>query len=102
MAVTRIKRIPPIPIALAVGSMQAILGFFFGLLSVSRLGALQKFLTDYAGLTGTTIPSLPGVGTMYLLAYPLGGFIVGFLGTLIVAYVYNLIAQRAPVYVELK
>lgn len=106
MAVTKIKRVPPMPIAIAVGLVNAVLGLIFGILSVLGLGIVNQWVAEFAGLAGMTIDvSLLAVinkGYWIILGYPIGGFIVGFLGTLIVAHVYNAIAKKNPIHIETK
>lgn len=104
MAVSKIKSIPPMPIALAVGLVNAILGLVLGILVAINLSIVTNLIADYAGITGITIPQLSAVnaGALVIVGYPIGGFIVGFLGTLIVAHVYNVIAKKTPIHLELK
>lgn len=106
MAVSKIKSIPPVPIALAVGLVNAVLGLIFGILTVVGLGIVGDWLNEFAGLAGITVNvgmlSIINKGYWLILGYPIGGFIVGFLGTLIVAHVYNVIAKKNPIHLEIK
>lgn len=106
MAVSKIRKIPPIPIALAVGLVNAVLGLVFGILSAIGLNIVNDWLRSFAGLAGITLNvgvlSMVNSGYLLIIGYPIGGFIVGFLGTLIVAHVYNAIAKKAPIHLELK
>ena len=104
MVISKIKRIPPGPIALAVGLVNAALGLILGILSAVNLVMINKWLAEWAGIAGVTVPQLSvlNIGALLIIGYPIGGFIVGFLGTLIVAHVYNIVARRAPIHVELK
>lgn len=104
MAVSKIRRIPPVPIALAVGLINAVLGLVLGILTAINLSMVVGWLAQWAGIAGITIPQLStlNAGMLLIIGYPIGGFIVGFLGTLIVAYVYNLVAKKAPIHLELK
>jgi uncharacterized membrane protein len=104
MAVSKIKRIPPVPIALAVGLINAVLGLILGILTAVNLGIVVSWIAQLAGIASITVPQLDvlKVGALVIIGYPIGGFIVGFLGTLIVAHVYNVVAKKAPIHLELK
>jgi hypothetical protein len=106
MAISKIKRVPPMPIAIAVGLVNAVLGLVFGILSVLGLGIANKWIAEFAGLAGITVDvtllTIINKGYLLILGYPIGGFIVGFLGTLVVAHVYNVIAKKNPIHVEIK
>lgn len=104
MAISKVRRIPPVPIALAVGLVNAVLGLVLGILAAINLGMVSNLLAEYAGIAGITLPQLSVVnaGALLIIGYPIGGFVVGFLGTLIVAYVYNVVAKKTPIHVELK
>lgn len=104
MALTKVKKIPLVPIALAVGLVNAVLGLVLGILTAINLNSVVSLLAQIAGISGITLPQLNYVnaGALLIVGYPLGGFIVGFLGTIIVAFVYNVIAKKVPIRVELK
>lgn len=104
MAVSKLKRIPPIPIALAVGLVNAVLGLILGILTAVNLNAVIGLIAQWAGIAGVTIPQLNilNTGALLIVGYPVGGFVVGFLGTLIVAYVYNVVAKKTPIHLEIK
>lgn len=104
MAVSKIKRIPPVPIAIAVGLVNAVLGLILGILTAVNLNNVIRLVAQWAGIAGVTIPQLNilNAGALLIIGYPVGGFVVGFLGTLIVAYVYNMVAKRTPIHVEFK
>jgi ABC-type dipeptide/oligopeptide/nickel transport system permease component len=104
MAVSKIRKIPPVPIALAVGLVNAVLGLILGILSAVNLNVINQWLVEWAGIAGVTIPQLSmlNAGALLIIGYPIGGFVVGFLGTLIVAHVYNVVAKKAPIHLELK
>lgn len=104
MAVSKIKRIPPFPIALAVGLVNAVLGLILGLLTAVNLNIITNVIAQWAGIAGVTIPQLNilNTGALLIIGYPVGGFIVGFLGTFVVVYVYNVVAKKTPIHLELK
>ena len=104
MAVTKVKRIPPVPIAIAVGLVNAVLGLILGILTAVNLGILVSWFAQLAGISGITVPQLNvlNAGALLIIGYPIGGFIVGFIGTLIVAHVYNVVEKKAPIHLELK
>jgi len=102
---TLIKRIPPVPIAIAVGLVNLIIGLILGIInaiSVLRINAiLQDALVKYAGISATSIWTVPSQ-IWTILAFPISGFIIGFLGTLVVAWVYNMVASKNPIKLELR
>ena len=104
MAVTKLKRIPPVPIAIAVGLVNAVLGLVLGILTAINLNTIVAWVAQLAGISGIVVPQLNALnaGALLIVGYPIGGFIVGFLGTLIVAHVYNVVAKKAPIHLELK
>lgn len=103
MALSKLKKIAPIPAALAIGLVNLFIGLILGVLAAIGLGVVNTALAQYAGLVGITVPVFSGMAAaLLIIAYPISGFIVGFLGTLIVAAIYNLIARKVPLRVELK
>ena len=103
MAISKIKKISPVPAALAVGLVNLVIGLILGVLSAIGLNAINTWLAQYAGLVGITVPILSGTTTaLLIIAYPISGFITGFLGTLVVVSIYNFIAKKIPIRVELK
>lgn len=108
MAVTKIKRIPPVPIAMAVGLVYGVLGLIFGILNAISVAfnysALVSLVQRLTGLSGTTLEigllSPINVGIGLIIGYPMGGFVIGFLGTLLVISVYNVVAKKNPIHIE--
>ncbi|MFH0831459.1 MAG: hypothetical protein V1886_01160 [archaeon] len=104
MALTKVKKIPPVPIALAAGLVNAVLGLVLGILTAVNLGPIVSLLAQVAGISGITLPQLNYVnaGALLIVGYPIGGFVVGFLGTIIVVFIYNIVAKKIPIRMELK
>ena len=101
---TIIQRIPPVPIAIAVGLVNLFIGLILGIIgaiNVLRINELVKYVATYTGVSATNILPLASPVAM-IIAYPISGFIIGFLGTLIVAWVYNMVANKTPIKLELK
>ena len=100
---TIVKRIPPVPIAVAVGLVNLVLGLILGILTAVNLGLIVSWLAAYAGIAPAMIPLLTTFQRLLLIVvYPISGFVIGFLGTLIVVAVYNWIAKKTPIKLELK
>ena len=104
MAIQKLRKIPPLPIALAVGLVNAVLGLVLGILAAINLSMVNGWITEWARISGVIIPKLSilNTGAWLILGYPIGGFIVGFLGTFIVAHVYNVVAKKYPIHIEVK
>lgn len=103
MALSKIKKIAPVPAALAIGLVNLVIGLVLGVLAAIGLGMINSLLAEYAGLAGVTVTPFTGMAAaLLIIAYPISGFIMGFLGTLIVVAIYNMIAKKVPVRVELK
>jgi len=103
---TIIRRIPPVPIAIAVGLVNLVIGLILGIinaLNALRINKLIDVIATYAGVSATNIlPLKYPSAAILIVAYPISGFIIGFLGTLIVAAVYNWVAKKNPIKLELK
>lgn len=108
MALSQLRRIPPVPAALAVGLVNLIIGLIVGILGAistyaAQASGLISLLADYAGISGITVPVFSGMAAaLWIIAYPISGFVMGFLGTLILVAVYNLVAKKVPIRLELK
>ena len=102
---TIIRRIPPVPIAIAVGMVNLVIGLILGIinaLNVLRINKLIDVIATYAGVSATNVLPLKYPPAILIVAYPISGFIIGFLGTLIVVAVYNWVAKKNPIKLELK
>lgn len=101
---TVVRRVPPVPIAIAVGLVNLIIGLVLGIIgavNVLRINKLVEVVATYAGVSATNILPLASPAAM-IIAYPISGFVIGFLGTMIVAWVYNMVAGKNPIKLELK
>ena len=106
MALSKIKRIAPLSAALVVGLINAAIGFLAGVLSF----ALSIFLArnpDFAsalaqsGMQNMLVSSVSGSAWLLLL-YPATGFISSFIAAIAVVWLYNLIARKVQVRLEIK
>lgn len=103
MAISKLKKIVPLSAGLIVGLINAIVGLITGILLAINLPGVTNILASYAGLQGVTIPMMPsGTRILLIIAYPISGFIVGFLGAFITAWLYNLVAKKVPLKIEIK
>ena len=82
-----IKRISPFSCAKITGTLYAVLGIFIGGI-VSLVAMVGGFASDGPGIPG--MGALIGVGA--IIVFPILYGCIGFVGTLIAAALYNLVA----------
>jgi len=83
-----IRRIDPFQAGKVCGTLYAFLGLIFGLLFAALGGMMTSSLGD--GTTG--IPFVGGFGMAAIIILPLLYGIIGFIMTIIMAALYNLVA----------
>ncbi|MBS3090368.1 hypothetical protein J4433_01205 [Candidatus Pacearchaeota archaeon] len=106
MALSKLRKIAPLSAALVVGLINAIIGFIFAIIGLG----ISIFLARNPEIAATLVQgglqnmlALSVTGSAWLiLIYPVTGFISGFIGTLVVVWLYNLIARKVQLKVELK
>jgi riboflavin transporter FmnP len=90
-----IVRIPAMPFALMLGTIQAVIGLIAGIIMAIFWAAIMSWATGLPGYQG---PSLTGLGIIFgmgaILTFPILGFVGGLLQGLIFAVIYNFLAPR--------
>ena len=84
-----IKRIAPLSLARIAGTLYAVMGLFFGCL-VSLIAMAGGFSSQAS--QNPALGAMLGVGANFILPIFYGG--IGFVGMLIAAWLYNVIAGR--------
>ncbi len=84
MELKTIKKIHVVPFALTMGVIEAVIGFIFGIIMFLFIG----FLRTIPGFR----PTVPMIGGVLLIIYPVVFFVIGFFIGAILSVVYNLIA----------
>ncbi len=93
MAMQELKKIDVVSFAVVMGLVYAVIGVVFGVIAAIIGGALALF-------GGAAIGAL---GVLAIIIYPIGFFIIGFIGGAIFAIIYNFIASKYKgVLIELK
>jgi uncharacterized membrane protein YkgB len=90
-----ITRIPAMPLALMLGTIEAVFGLIGGLIAAGFWGTMISMITtmpNYQGPSAGFFQIFFGIGAMIL--FPIMGFISGLIQGLIVAVVYNFLAPR--------
>jgi ABC-type antimicrobial peptide transport system permease subunit len=105
--ITVIKRIPPVPMAIAIGLINFVVGLLLGIVNMINTltinSAILDIIREYSGLSATNILSkLISNQVWMIIAFPISGFVVGFLGTLVIAWIYNMVGKKNPIKLELK
>ena len=87
-----IKRVAPMSCAKIAGTLYAILGFIFGAIvsHIALAGGLASTATSLAGDRGLGVGAL--MGTASIVLFPICYGLLGFVMTLLGAWLYNLIA----------
>ncbi len=93
MAMQELKKIDVVSFAVVMGLVYAVIGVVFGVIAAIIGGALALF-------GGAALGAL---GVLAIIIYPIGFFIMGFIGGAIFAIIYNFIASKYKgVLIELK
>lgn len=90
-----ITRIPAMPLALMLGTIEAVFGLIGGLIAAGFWGTMISIITsmpNYQGPSTAFLGAFFGIGAIIL--FPIMGFISGLVQGLIVAVVYNFLAPR--------
>jgi len=88
-----IRAIPPMPFAVMIGAISAVIGLIVGILYAIVGAAIMSMLSSAAtGVDLGAIGILFGVGAIIVM--PIVGFIGGLIEGLIIAVIYNLLAPR--------
>ena len=82
-----IKRIAPLSLARVAGTLYAVMGLFFGCI-VSLIAMAGGFGPQTS--QNPALSAMLGVGAIFILPIFYGG--IGFVGTLIAAWLYNILA----------
>ncbi|MFH0831458.1 MAG: hypothetical protein V1886_01155 [archaeon] len=105
MALSKLRRISPLSVAIVVGLINAAVGLFTGLLNF----AIYLFLAKNPDIASVLVQSgmqniagLSASSAWLILVYPLVGFISGFAATIVFAWLYNLIAKKIQIKLEFK
>ncbi|MCZ7393194.1 MAG: hypothetical protein ABOK23_09925 [Candidatus Methanoperedens sp.] len=86
-----IKKIEVIPFALTIGLIEAVLGLIVGIIEALFIGAMMSLAPYYAGPSAMMAR---GIGVLAIVAYPVAFFILGFIGSAIIAIIYNFIVPH--------
>lgn len=106
MALSKLRKIAPLSAALVAGLINAVIGFIFAIagfgvsIFLARNPDIAAILVQ-SGLQNMLALSVAGSAWLILI-YPVTGFISGFIGALVVVWLYNLIARKVQLKVELK
>ncbi len=84
MAMQELKKIDVVSFAVVMGLVYAVIGVVFGVIAAIIGGALALF-------GGAAIGAL---GVLAIIIYPIGFFIMGFIGGAIFVIVYNFVASH--------
>lgn len=110
MVLSKLRRVEPVSVALVFGLINAAIGLIFGISGffltsfLARNPDIAEALVQSGlsiGIAGTSVASVNSALGLIIL-YPIVGFIGGFISTLAVAWLYNLIAKKLPVKFEIK
>jgi hypothetical protein len=88
-----IRAIPPMPFAVMIGAISAVIGLIVGILYAIVGAAIMSMLSSAGtGVDLGAIGILFGVGAIIVM--PIVGFIGGLIEGLIIAVIYNFLAPR--------
>jgi hypothetical protein len=85
-----IKKLDILSVAKIEGAMGAVIGFIVGLI----WAAIGMAIFSFAGMAGATMPRGFGMffGVIAIVVVPIVWAILGFIGGIIVAFIYNVLA----------
>lgn len=107
MTLSKLKRIAPLSAALVLGLINAIIGLIFGILGffialfMSGNPDIAAILLQ-AGLPAEMVDASLKSAMGLMIVYPIIGFISAFIGTFAAVWLYNLIAKKLPLKLEIK
>ena len=90
-----ITRIPPMPLAMMLGTIGAVLGLIGGLITAGFWVSIASLASSMPGYQGPPLGAFQiffGIGAIVL--FPILGFVSGLLQGLIYAVIYNFLAPR--------